>query len=132
MHVPVVNGLIAAGTASTKKVDASCWKSMKNPSSHLLAKGSNCIPGNCVRVVNSKAVAPRDDNDMTRSESGGFENGEGQRFADVDHDLSACCTDGYLAKNAIWLWQHGSDDTRAQAANGSRLGSGLASTVEAR
>lgn len=44
MHVPVVNGLIAARTASAKKVDTGCWKRAKHPLSHQLAKGSDCIP----------------------------------------------------------------------------------------
>ena len=101
MHVPVVNGLIAARTASTKKVHAGCWKSTKLPVSDQLAKGSDCVPGAGVRVVNSEAMPSRDDNYMARSKGGGFENREGQCFARVGHDLSACLSYGYLAKDAI-------------------------------
>lgn len=111
MHVPVVNGLTAARTASAKKVHAGCWKRAKDPLSHPLAKGSDCIPRGGICILNSEAVTPRDDNYMTRSKSGGFENGEGQRVADVGYDLSGCPSHGYLAKNAVWLWRHGSDDT---------------------
>lgn len=103
MRMPVVNRLIAAGTASAKKVDTGCRERTKYPLSHQLAQGGNRIPGGGVRVVKSDAMTPGDDNHMTRSKSGGFENCEGQRFTGVGHDLRRGLARSYVAEDASWL-----------------------------
>ncbi|WP_251024609.1 hypothetical protein [Arthrobacter sp. ISL-65] len=63
--------------------------------------------------MDSKAVTPWYDKHMTGSECRGIGNREGERFADICHDLSGSVAHGYLAKDAVRLWWHGSDHTRA-------------------
>lgn len=43
VHMPMINGLVAAWTTSAEEIDARCWQRAKNPLRHLLTKHCNRI-----------------------------------------------------------------------------------------
>lgn len=100
MHVPMINGLIAAGAASAEEIDARCWQSVKNPLRHLLTKHCDRVPRGCVSLVNARAMTSGDDNHVAGGECRRIENRERQRFAGVGDDLGGCVAQGYLTENA--------------------------------